>query len=83
MTKKQEVSPLLRKLVGSFMQRLFPISKIALGLTGAWVSSAGYPPVQIATNALIQVFEVRYLSLKFCPTSLIQIARHEHPETIR
>lgn len=68
---------------GSFMQKLFPISKMALGLTGALVSNAGYPPVQIATNALIQVFEVKRLPLKPCPTWLIWIARHEHSETIR
>lgn len=68
---------------GSFMQKLFPISKMALGLTGALVSNAGYPPVQIATNALINVFEVNCLSPKLYSTSLIWIARHEHPETIR
>lgn len=43
---------------GAVMQKMYPLTKLALGLTGTLTSSAGYAPVQIVTNGLTQVFEV-------------------------
>lgn len=43
---------------GTMMQKLYPVTKLALGLTGTLTSSAGYAPVQIVTNGLIQAIEV-------------------------
>lgn len=43
---------------GAVMQKMYPLTKLALGLTGTLTSSAGYAPVQIVTNGLTQAFEV-------------------------
>lgn len=43
---------------GAVMQKMYPLTKLALGLTGTLTSSAGYPPVQIVTNGITQAFDV-------------------------
>ncbi|KUI72947.1 Ankyrin repeat, PH and SEC7 domain containing protein secG [Cytospora mali] len=43
---------------GDFMQKLFPLLNMALGLTGTLASNFGYGPVQIATNGFTQVLEL-------------------------
>ncbi|ROV90340.1 hypothetical protein VMCG_09750 [Cytospora schulzeri] len=43
---------------GAFMQKMFPLSKITLGLTGTLANNFGCAPVQIAANGLIQVMEL-------------------------
>lgn len=75
---------------GAVMQKMYPLTKLALGLTGTLTSSAGYAPVQIVTNGLLQAFEVRTANLagtKFVQIMLTSlrtcIACHERPETVR
>ncbi|KUI55455.1 Ankyrin repeat, PH and SEC7 domain containing protein secG [Cytospora mali] len=43
---------------GAYMQKLFPLFNMALGLTGTLASNFGYGPVQIATNGFAQVLEL-------------------------
>lgn len=75
---------------GAVMQKMYPLTKLALGLAGTITSSIGYAPVQIVTNGLTQVFEVRTADLagihlfQIMLTSLCTCtARHERPETVR
>lgn len=57
----QEASNQAKSKAYSFIQKLQPLSQLALGLTGTVASYAGYAPVQIATNGVARVLEVRLM----------------------
>ncbi|KAI9691886.1 MAG: hypothetical protein M1822_007959 [Bathelium mastoideum] len=55
---QEERSQTALSRAGSFMQKLYPLSKIVLGIGGAVSLHVGHAPVQIVTNALAQVLEL-------------------------